>query len=228
MEVKDSYKYLGVLLSSDLGWREQVEAMSSKAIRNLNFVMRNLRGTTDRVREKAYLTLIRPVVEYAGAIWDPYKTGQIKAVEGVQRLAARKVKGRMQRRVWKIREEIRGGSELKIVMERVPESVSRMVEELGWESLSRRRAIARLCNLYKAYTGQRAWKDIGVRLEEPEYRGRKDHEHKIRMRASRRDVGKFSFANRTIPEWNELALKEYPKSVSDLRILLRKKNIEKI
>ena len=33
-----------------------------------------------------------------------------------------------------------------------------------WEPLAQRRKIARVCALYKAYTGERAWKAIGVRL----------------------------------------------------------------
>jgi len=51
-----------------------------------------------------------------------------------------------------------------------------------WESLAQRRKIARMCALYKAYTGDRAWKAIGVRLEAPSYLSRVDHHWKIRSR----------------------------------------------
>jgi hypothetical protein len=53
--------------------------------------------------------------------------------------------------------------------------------------------------LYKAYNGQRAWKDIGYRLQAPYYLSSVDHCWKIRT-----DVGKFSFVNRTIADWNRL------------------------
>jgi len=33
-----------------------------------------------------------------------------------------------------------------------------------WESLAQHRKIARMCALYKAYTGERAWKAIGEML----------------------------------------------------------------
>jgi hypothetical protein len=63
---------------------------------------------------------------------------------------------------------------------------------------------ARLCALYKAYNDERAWKDIGNRLQAPYYLSRVDHCWKISARMIRTDVGKFSFVNRTIAEWNQL------------------------
>jgi len=36
--------------------------------------------------------------------------------------------------------------------------------------------------LYKAYTGEKAWKAIGDRLEAPSYLSRVDHYYKIRTR----------------------------------------------
>jgi hypothetical protein len=60
-----------------------------------------------------------------------------------------------------------------------------------------------MCALYKAYNGERAWKDIGVRLQAPYYRSRVDRCWKIRCRKIRTDVGKF-FVNRAIADWNRL------------------------
>jgi hypothetical protein len=37
----------------------------------------------------------------------------------------------------------------------------------NWETLAQRREIARICALCKAYTGERAWKAIGDRLQGP-------------------------------------------------------------
>jgi hypothetical protein len=34
----------------------------------------------------------------------------------------------------------------------------------NWETLTQRREISRICALFKAYTGERAWKAIGDRL----------------------------------------------------------------
>jgi hypothetical protein len=56
-----------------------------------------------------------------------------------------------------------------------------------------------MCALYKAYNGDRAWKDIGDRSQAPSYPSKVDHCWKIRT-----DIGKFSFVNRTISDWNRL------------------------
>jgi hypothetical protein len=61
-----------------------------------------------------------------------------------------------------------------------------------------------MCALYKAYTGERAWKAIGDSLQAPNYLSRVDHYWKIRSRKQRTDIGKYSFINRTITDWNKL------------------------
>jgi hypothetical protein len=61
-----------------------------------------------------------------------------------------------------------------------------------------------VCALYKAYTGERAWKEIGDRLHAPSYLSRIDHYWKIRARKQRTVIGKYSFVNRSIADWNQL------------------------
>ena len=64
--------------------------------------------------------------------------------------------------------------------------------------------MARRCALYKAYTGERAWKAIGDRLQALSYLSRVDHYWKIRARKQRTDIGTYSFVNGTITDWNKL------------------------
>ena len=78
------------------------------------------------------------------------------------------------------------------------------INESGWETLAQRRLIARICALFKAYTGEQAWKAIGDRLLKPCYLSREDHNREIRNRKQRTDVGKYSFVNRTIKSWNQI------------------------
>jgi hypothetical protein len=40
------------------------------------------------IKEQAYFTLARPLVEYASTVWDPYTQADINKVEAVQRRAA--------------------------------------------------------------------------------------------------------------------------------------------
>jgi hypothetical protein len=53
-------------------------------------------------------------------------------------------------------------------------------DQIGWEALSDRRLVSRLYALFKAYSGNRAWKAIEDRLLRPQYLGREDHNRKIR------------------------------------------------
>ena len=56
---KEGYKYLGVVLNEKLSWEGNVESMVKKAGRNLEFVMRNLKGTGRKVKGRsAYQALI--------------------------------------------------------------------------------------------------------------------------------------------------------------------------
>ena len=64
--------------------------------------------------------------------------------------------------------------------------------------------IARLCALFKAYSGERAWKAIRDRLLRAYYLDRVDDVLKIRDGKQRTDIGKYSFVNRTISDWNQL------------------------
>ena len=73
-----------------------------------------------------------------------------------------------------------------------------------WEILAQRRTIARLCALFKANCGERAWKTIRDRLRRLYYLSTADHVWKVRDRKQTTDIGKYSFVNRTIKNWNRL------------------------
>jgi uncharacterized protein YlzI (FlbEa/FlbD family) len=61
-----------------------------------------------------------------------------------------------------------------------------------------------MCALYKAYTGERAGKEIGDRLQAPSYLSRVDQLLKIRARKKITDNGKNYIVNMYIKYWNQL------------------------
>ena len=75
-------------------------------------------------------------------------------------------------------------------------------KDSDWETLAQHRMIAHLCALFKAYSGERAWKAICDRLQRPYYLSRVDHVWKIRDRKQRTDIRRYSFVNVTIKNWN--------------------------
>ena len=116
------------------------------------------------------MSLVRPILEYEAAYWDPYREGQITALDRVQKKAAK---------------------------------FAHHTNSSNWETLASRRKFSRSCALFKAYSGERAWKIVGDKLQRPHYLSRIDPERKITGRKQRTDIGKYSLVNRTIQNWNQ-------------------------
>ena len=64
--------YLGVMLSDDSRWGEHVDRTVKKANSTLGFLRRNLRQCPPKLKELAYNSLVRSVLEYACCVWDPH------------------------------------------------------------------------------------------------------------------------------------------------------------
>ena len=60
----------------------------------MGFLKRNLKIKSQKVKEHAYKTLVRPKLEYSSSIWDPHTKSQINQIEKVQRRAARYITNR--------------------------------------------------------------------------------------------------------------------------------------
>ena len=122
-------KYLGVTIQSDLKWHRHVTNITKKANRTLGFLRRNLNINSTSVQEQAYKSLVRPSLEYACSVWDPYFAEDINLIESVQRRAryARYVTGRQNN----------------------TSNVSDMIDQINWRNLADRRVDARLTMLYK-------------------------------------------------------------------------------
>jgi hypothetical protein len=80
----NSFKYLGIILRIDLSWADHVKAWKS-----LHFIMRILRNGNSNTKRLAYTSLVRPILEYGAACWDPYREGQIRELDRVQKKAAK-------------------------------------------------------------------------------------------------------------------------------------------
>ena len=85
----NSCKYLGIMLSSDLSWADQVNYTVKKAWKALHFTMRILKKGNSNTKSLAYMSFVRPIIEYGGAYWYPYREGQISALDRVQKKAAK-------------------------------------------------------------------------------------------------------------------------------------------
>jgi len=176
-----SAKYLGVTATNSLRWDSHITEICTKANRTLGFLRRNINIISRTIKEQAYFTLVRPLVEYASPVWDPYTETSIHKLEMVQRRAARYVLNR----------------------QRNTSSVSSMLHTLNWRSLQDRRKDARLCMLYRIDRDLVAITKAN-RLEAPQRKTRHDHTRAYKLLSSRIDARKMSFFPRTVRDWNAL------------------------
>jgi len=133
--------------------------------------MRILKKDNSNTESLAYMSLVNPILEYVVACWDPYREGQIYALDKVQKKGAK---------------------------------FAHHTNSPNWETLALRRTLSHICAFFKAYSGECEWKSIGDRLQRPHYLSRVDHERKIKSRRQRKDIGIYSFVNRTIQHWKSL------------------------
>jgi len=84
-------KLLGVHVDSNLSWHAQVEAIVSKATQRLYFLKQLKRAGISRAQLlHFYISVIRPVLEYAVPVWHHLLTkSQTDNIESVQKRALR-------------------------------------------------------------------------------------------------------------------------------------------
>ncbi|XP_056020473.1 uncharacterized protein LOC130054527 [Ostrea edulis] len=121
LEVVDSAKYIRVNIHKSLKWAQHINQIPKKANSTSACLRRNINQCPRETKALCYKTLVRPLLEYAGVIWDPHTAENINKIEMVQRRAARMVMNDF----------------------RTTSSVSNMIQQLNWPLLQERRAQAR-------------------------------------------------------------------------------------
>ena len=151
----NSVNYLGLCFTKDLSWNEHINNVCSKANKTLGFLRRNLKISSREIKETAYKTLVRPIMEYAATVWDPLTQANIDSMEAILRRAARFVLRRY----------------------RNTSSVSNMIDELRWPSLQDRRRAARLTMLYKIRHKLVCTNNFTMKLQPAVARQRRGHSY---------------------------------------------------
>ena len=80
-----NHDYLGVAISSDLSWPRHVKKNSNKASRTHGLLKRTLSPCSQNVKSIACKMLVRPQLEYASEVWNPYTMKCIQKIEQIQR-----------------------------------------------------------------------------------------------------------------------------------------------
>ena len=71
LSTANQHLYLGILLDKKLSWSPHISCTTSKATRTLNFLKRNLSNCSTEIKSAAYVSMVRPTMEYVAAVWDP-------------------------------------------------------------------------------------------------------------------------------------------------------------
>ena len=174
-------QYLGINITSDLQWSNHISGISSQANSSLGFIRRNLRSCPQKLKEVAYISMVRSVMEY-NAIWHPHFRKDIDLLERIQRRAARFVKTDYNPR----------------------SSVTRMMQDLGWSDLAHRRTDLRLALLYKVVFCDYVVMAKDLQLVKADKRTRSNHPNKLRhIWADSTEPVHFFLVN-TMEDWNHL------------------------
>ena len=125
-----SYKYLGVLITSNLMWSSHVTTICNKTRRLVGIFYRQFyKHSSQDTMLHLYTSFIRPHLEYATAAWDPFLMKDIELLENVQKFA------------------------LRVCTKSWDSNYSSLLEISHLPSLQTRRLHTKLCNLFKITNG---------------------------------------------------------------------------
>ena len=122
------HKHLGIYFSNDGSWHKHIDYIKETAWIRIN-IMRRLKYEIDRKSLGIiYTTFIRPTLEYADVIWHNCSDYEKQELEKIQIEAARIATGAS-----------------KFI------SIRNFYNEIGWETLEKRRINHKLILFYKMY-----------------------------------------------------------------------------
>ena len=123
LQLTKNAKYLGIQISDDLAWSKHINQMTTKS--------NNTQTNIHKIKETAYKTYVRPLLEYSATVLDPWQKKYINQIEMVQHRAVRYIFNDYN----------------------FTSSVSSMLNQLALPTLEKRRKISSLSMFYKINHG---------------------------------------------------------------------------
>jgi hypothetical protein len=179
----ESNTNLGILYANKIDWKHHIEHIVKKVALRMAYLRRLQYNLPRSALERIYLTMIRPIIEYGNIIYENITLTQAQTLENIQRRAALICTGAY----------------------RHTEHIT-LLNELGWDSLSKRRKMHRLIAYYKMQNGV-CPPHITALLPNPAanittYNLR--NRQQLRPRSSRLTSSQNSFFPQTARDWNAL------------------------
>ena len=189
----DEVKYLGVVIDKKLSWKSHIAKTALKANRTRQFLQRNLSSCSMEVKKQCYKTFVRPIMEYACTVWDPVNEKyQQQQLNSIQNKAARWITND-----W-----------------RKVSSISKILQNLELDDLSKRRQTLRLKMMHNIYY-ENKFIPYSIKPSRARYKD-------IRFKAMYGRIEKYihSFIPWTVKQWNSL-----PREIVNTEVI---ENFEKL
>ena len=185
------YKYLGVVITSDLSWRPHITNMCNKTRKLIGLLYRRFyQSSNSSILLKLYLSFVRPHLEFSSAVWSPHLKGEVEAVEKVQKYA------------------------LKVCMKSWDTSYADLLSMTSLPSMQCRRLQTSLCHLYKIVHGLTDFPGAPTTRQQFHYNSRSSTTEALVVPHFRTSSHQNSFFPLTICEWNKL-----PKEIIECKTL---------
>ena len=203
--IHDAVKDLGVTVDSELKFTLHINNIASKAHSRANLIHKCFVSKDRESLLRAYITYVRPLLEYASQTWSPHLIADINKLEAVQRRFTKRLKG-MQYMDYASRLEV-----------------------LAMDSLQKRRLFADLVFAYKVLFGLNDMNPSDFFTLNSNYREtRKLNPYKLQISYCRVDTRKYFFSKRIETVWNSLRACEIDfTSLSSFKQLLQRSDFSK-
>jgi hypothetical protein len=126
VEQVKSHCHLGIDLENDFTWRTHINRISVKASKCVGLMRRVCRELPRTCLENLYLTMVRPIIEYGGVLFDGSPKNHTSPLDKIQREAGLVCTGAYKHT-----------------------NNTTLMKELGWNSLETRRGMQKACLMYK-------------------------------------------------------------------------------
>ena len=100
IEMKDTVKDLGVLMSDDCTFKANIDKVIDKAKNISSWVLRTFKTRQEKPMLLLFKMLILPVLEYCSVLWSPQDVGSIQKLESVQWSFVRKIWSNVESDYW--------------------------------------------------------------------------------------------------------------------------------
>lgn len=180
VEQSNGEKDIGVIMDEKLTFKAHITAQVKKANQMLGAIRRSFKHLDAHLFKLLYVGLVRPHLESAVAVWNPYLVEMIDCIEGVQRRATKMIPG-MKGMLYVQRNE-----------------------SLDLPSLRYRRIRMDMLETYKILNGLYD-KRVTPKLELKENQLRcRGNSQSLMMKRAHTELRRNSFTHRVIPIWNSL------------------------